>query len=212
MKKLLCAAFAAILALSAFAQDYPYKKVMDADPQSLEAQNFLYYKNKNQWIIDRQKGAGILASVLLDADMHHKDDYNICVQMGRGGEKASMVVTIYDRDIYDTLLAFADENGENLKTINTGKGERLTYYYDGIYFSIEREKVEVKSTDTITGSNSNQTLSTSSSTTSDYSYDKYIYTVVTDVEPWSPAIEKQKAKEARRAEKGMKNDNSAAFL
>lgn len=208
MKKLLFSAILAVLCFGAFAQDYPYQKVMDATPDELEAQKFEYYKNTNQYRIQFEKGISFWASVAVGADMHHKDDYKITVQMGMDGQKASMEVVIYDRSLYENILEFAQKNGTDLMNMNTGKGEKLNFKYNGLCFSVERQKVEVKDTNTVTGSNNKNTVSTSNSTTTDYSYDKFIYTVVTDVEPWSPQIEKQNAKAARRQAKNKVNNSS----
>ena len=203
---------ALMFALGLSAQDYPYQKVMDASTDELVAQKFLYYKNKNYYELNFEKAVGFLESLLFDAEMHSKDDYNIFVQMGADGQKSSMTVTIYDRSIYETILDFADDYGENIKTHNTSRGEKTTFTYDGMKFSIARQKVEVKDTNTTTGSNEKGTVSTSNSTTTDYSYDKFIYTVDTGIEPSSPWHDKQKAKADKRRDKGQKSTSSADFL
>ena len=211
-RRLLLIIPALISAMSLSAQDYPYQKVMDASTNELEAQNFLYYKDKNYYELNFEKASGFFASILLDADMHSTDDYNIFVQMGAEGQKSSMTVTIYDRSIYETILDFADDYGENIKTHNTSRGEKTTFTYDGMKFSIARQKVEVKDTNTTTGSNEKGTVSTSNSTTTDYSYDKFIYVVDTGIEPSSPWHDKQKAKADKRRDKGQKSTSSADFL
>lgn len=209
---MILAAVAAIIAVSAFAQEFPYSKIINATPAQLEEQGFLYYKNSNSYTIDREKGISVLASIAVGTTMHDKQDYHIDVQMGENSEKASVTVTFYDKDIYETILKFAAENGENVMDYNTGKGERKSFTALGYFFTIERKVIEVKDTETVTGTNKQGNVSTSKSTTKDRSYDSFIYTINTGVQPASPKIDKQNAKEARRQAKGKKSGSSEAFL
>lgn len=212
MKKMIMAAMAAFIAVSAFAQEFPYSKVFYASPAQLEEQGFSYSKNSNTYTINHDTGAGWIASLAYGAVMHAQNDYHIDVMMGEDQQKAIVTVRFYDQSIYETILKFAAENGEDVLDVTTGSGERKTYTALGYFFTIERKKVEVKDTDTVTGTNQKGNVSTSKSTTTDVSYDEFIYTINTGIQPSSPKLDKQAAKEAKRQDKGKKSSSSEAFL
>ena len=212
MKKSICLLAAILFTVASFAQDLPYGKVLNASPEDLVAQKFTYNKNKNFYNLTHEKASGFLASVVVGATMHSSDDYSITVQMGADQQKSSVEVTLYDRNLYENIVAFIRENGTSVNEFNTGKGERLVGKYEGLTLTIERKKVDIKDTDTITGSNKDGNVSTSNSTTQDYSYDSFIYTIKTGVEPDSPWHQKQAQKQQDRKDKGKAASSSADFF
>ena len=221
MKRLTSTLIVSLLcAASALAQTYPYQKVMDAEPLELRGQNFRFAKDKNQYILSRTSFGSVLSSIATEADMHGKDDYTITVQLGEQSMKSWMKVEFYDSSIYDTILEFARTNGEGLSDNSTGKGVKYTYTYDGKKFTLAFEKVEVKVTDSQSFSGEKNTSgaldaiigTATTATTSDRSYDKYVYTVETDVPATSPYLDREKAKNERRRANGQKSTSSAAFL
>ena len=212
MKKTLMALAALVLCLSMTAQDFPYKKVLDASKEDLSAQKFKYNKNQNQMSLSFVNGWGVVASALSDMDIPAKNDYTITVQYGQGDEKAWVEVVFYDSDIYHKILTYAVDNTTDLLETKDGNGTRHQFSSQGYNFQLQYRRVEQKSTSTVTGSSDDHKVSTSRSSTEDYSYDKYVYTISTDVEPWSPYLDKQAEKAGKREAKGKKATSSESFM
>lgn len=192
--------------------EFPYSKVLYAKDSDLKAQRFKFNAYQNSWTLSRNNGWNVVASILTDIYTPVKEDYIICVQNGEDGQRASVQVTFFDPEIYQTILDFAHDNGADYRETSFGKGIRYSYSFGGYSFSLEYSLEEVKITRTTTGSSENSRISTSRSATEDYSYDKYVYTISTGIPASSDYLRDQALKAAKRQAKGKKSRSSDAFL
>ena len=130
----------------------------------------------------------------------HKNDYAIVVQFGKE-EKASYVkVRFFNDDTYHKLLTFLKDNGQNLVETTSGKIIKHQAFHGNYALELDMEHHIISRTST-------RTADKKTVKNVDESYNEYNFTIRTDVEPWSKAIEKEAAKKAKRDAKGKKKDN-----
>lgn len=201
MKKVLFAAFAIIFSFSAFAQDFPYEKMLNMTPKELKEHKFKFNEDKNQWILRKSNGLNTTANILSaingqTADIKpSKDDYQITIQ--NGDEAVSSVeVIFYNDDTYHELLTFANDNGTDLLSTNSGDITKTQFNYGNNSFIIQLKRIGSTAT---TGKTSTALVKTI-----DESYNMYNFTILTGVEPSSDFLKKEAAKEQRRDSKNKK--------
>lgn len=192
--------------------EFPYSKVLNASDNDLKAQRFKYDAYHNSWTLSHTNGWNAVASAIADINTPSKKDYKIVVQNGKDGQRSSVLVVFYDSEIYHTIQNFGKTNGANYDEDKVGKGSRYSFEYAGMVFTLEYSFEEVKVTHTTTGTTNDHRVAGSHSSTSDYSYDKYVYTVSTGVPADSDYLRDQALKDAKRQLKGKKARSAASFL
>lgn len=209
MKKFLLVSVVLFVALSVSAQDFPYAKMLTMTPKELKEKKFKYDENRNQWVLKKSNGwqtASIVLSALngATADIRpDKDDYMVVIQRGEGGV-ASIDVTFYDDDIWHDLLTFTHDNGQNLLETNSGKITKYQFEYDLYSFVLQMESILITST---TGRTTSALVKTK-----DESFNAYHFIILTGIEPSSPYLTKEAAKQQRREEKGRKKQSVSDLM
>ena len=106
----------------------------------------------------------------------------------------------YNDDTYHKLLTFLKDHGQDLVETSSGKLIKHQAYY-GDY------AIELKMDQHIISRASARTADYKTVKNVDESYNEYYLVIRSDVEPWSPRLEKQDAKQAKRDAKGKKKRN-----
>jgi hypothetical protein len=106
-------------------------------------------------------------------------------------------VYFYDDNIYHRLLTFLKDNGESLVETSSGKLIKYQAYYDGYALELNMEQH-------IISRSSSYTADSRTIKNVDESYNEYQFIIRTEIEPWSPRMDKQSAKQEKRDAKGKK--------
>ena len=203
MKKiaLFCLAVCAALALQA--QNLPYSKYLDFSKEEFKENHFKYHEKHNTWSLSKIDGLSVtvnLLAIIADAEEDirpGKNDYQINVQLGQE-EKASYVeVYFYNDETFHKLLTFIKDHSENVLETSSGKLTKYQAYYGDYAIELNIEQHIISRT-------SARTSDPKSVKNVDESYNEYEFIITTDVEPWSPYLDRQAAKKAKRAAKGKK--------
>ena len=186
--------------------DVPYSKYLNFGKDEFKENKFKYDDNTNTWSLRKTSGLNTalnILAIIVDADEDvrpHKNDYAIVVQFGKE-EKASYVkVRFFNDDTYHKLLTFLKDNGQNLVETTSGKIIKHQAFHGNYALELDMEHHIISRTST-------RTADKKTVKNVDESYNEYNFTIRTDVEPWSKAIEKEAAKKAKRDAKGKKKDN-----
>ena len=203
MKKIFLFALACCLVVAAHAQELPYSKYLKFSKKEYKANGFKYDEDTNTWAMRRVNGwnttLNVLA-VLVDAEEEVRpgqNDYSIMVQYGKEEQVAYVKVVCYNDETYHKLLTFMKDNGLNLVETASGKLVRHQAFYGGYNLELNMEQHIISRT-------SARTADSKTVKNVDESYNEYAFIITTDVEPWSPYLDRQAAKKANRAAKGMK--------
>jgi hypothetical protein len=125
------------------------------------------------------------------------NDYYIAAQMGKDEKVAWLEVYFYDDNIYHKLLTFLKDNGESLVETSSGKLIKYQAYYDDYALELNMEQH-------IISRSSSYTADSRTIKNVDESYNEYQFIIRTEIEPWSPRMDKQSAKQEKRDAKGKK--------
>lgn len=211
MKRLTTLLFAIFaLAISSYAQDFPYSKILKYSDDDLRRERFKYDDNKNQWVLRKNHGLQGTLNVLsaisgADADIRpDKRDYVITVQMGDNDLISYVNVLFFEDQTYHKLLTFAKDNGQNLLETNSNNILKLQFNYDNYSFTLEMKQVKVTAT---TGR-----TNTSLVKTYDESYNAYQFVISTGVKANSAYIKRQEDKKAKKEAKGRKRGDVDDFM
>lgn len=231
MKKILIVylIFSFFVAFNLFAQDpvsidttiesrIPYGKMLKLSHEELLNQNFKFNKEKNQYTLKKKNGLRVAANILgaiADNPTNYIpdiNDYFIIIQKGNTGV-SSIEVIFYDTELYHKIMTFAKDNGQNQLETNTGLSDKIQFDYDKYSFALDYSKKIQSSAQTTTRDNTRWSTAKehSSSVSHDESYNIYVFTIYTGVEPSSEYISKQQEKDRKNNAKGKKK-NSAADL
>ena len=206
MKKVLLFVFACCAAFAAQAQDFPYSKYLNFTKEQFEENNFKYHKKDNAWTLSKVNGLNETLNILaIIADAGEEvrpaaNDYYIVAQLGKEEQVASVEVEFYNDDTYHKLLTFLKDNGQDLVETSSGKLIKHQAYYGGY-------AVELKMDQHIISRTSARTADYKTVKNVDESYNEYYLVIRSNVEPWSPRMDKQAAKQAKRDAKGKKKKN-----
>lgn len=206
MKKIimLCVTLCAVFAVNA--QALPYSKYISYTNAEFKENRFKYDESNNCWTLRKTNGLTAtlnVLSIIADAEEDvrpDENDYSITVQFGRD-EKASYVkVRFYSDDTYHKLLTFMKDNGQNLVETSSGKLTKYQAFYGEYALELNMQQHIISRT-------SARTVDPKAVKNVDESYNEYTFFITTDVEPWSKAIEKEIAKQAKRDAKGKKKQS-----
>lgn len=211
MKRITTLLFALIsLAISSYAQDFPYSKILKYSQDDFRNEKFKYDEDDNQWILRKSHGGRVALNILSaisggDADIRpDKRDYAITAQMGDNELIAYVNVLFYDDDTFHKLLTFAKDNGENLVDTDSDNIHMYQFNYGGYNLSLQIKPIKI----TATTGRTNAALVKSF----DRSYNAYQFTIYTGVEATSPYLTRQAAKKARKEAKGKKKDSVNDYM
>lgn len=227
---ILCAFLSSLTALHVSAQEseemstiesrIPYGKMMGMSDEELLNQNFKFNKEKNQYTLRKKNGLRVAASILgavadnptnYIPDVH---DYEIIIQKGKTGV-SYIEVTFYDAELYRKIMTFAKDDGRNQLDTNTGLSDKIQFDYDKYSFTIAYSTKTQSSAQSTTRDNNTRWSTAkeySSSTSKDESYNIYVFTIHTGIEPSSEYISKQQAKSQKKDAKGKKKQSAADFM
>ena len=206
MKKVLLLVFACCAAFAAQAQDFPYSKYLNYTKEQFKENRFKYHKKDNVWTLSKISGLNTTLNVLaFIADAYEEirpaaNDYYITAQLGEDEKVSWVEVYFYDDNIYHKLLTFLKDNGQHLVETSSGKLIKHQAYYGGY-------AVELKMDQHIISRTSARTADYKTVKNVDESYNEYYLVIRSNVEPWSPRMDKQAAKQAKRDAKGKKKKN-----
>ena len=206
MRKFLSLIFAWGVALAIHAQEMPYSKYLNFSKEQFKENNFKYHKKANAWTLSKVNGLNETLNILaIIADAGEEvrpaaNDYYIVAQLGKEEQVASVEVEFYNDDTYHKLLTFLKDNGQDLVETSSGKLIKHQAYYGGY-------AVELKMDQHIISRTSARTADYKTVKNVDESYNEYYLIIRSNVEPWSPRMDKQAAKQAKRDAKGKKKKN-----
>ena len=206
MRKFLLLLCTWCVAFVAHAQEMPYSKYFNFSKEQFKENNFKYHKKANVWTLSKVNGLNETLNVLaIIADAGEEvrsdvNDYCIIVRLGKDEQVASVEVEFYNDDTYHKLLTFLKDHGQDLVETSSGKLIKHQAYY-GDY------AIELKMDQHIISRTSARTADYKTVKNVDESYNEYYLIIRGNVEPWSPRLEKQDAKQAKRDAKGKKKRN-----
>lgn len=196
----------AMFSFAAMAQDFPYAKILSYDKRDFKEAKFKYDAEHNSWFLNHTRGLQATVNVLSalagsDADIRpDMNDYRIVVAMDEKDQIASINVRFYKDETYHKLMTFARDNGSNLLDTSSGKLSKCQFNYDIYSMVLQMKAVQVTETTA-------RTSAVAAVKTIDESYNVYDFIIYTGIEPWSPYLERQAAKQAKRDAKGKKKRN-----
>jgi hypothetical protein len=126
-----------------------------------------------------------------------RNDYSIVVQMGKENKASYVKVVCYSDETYHKLLTFIKDHGQNTVETSSGKLIKHQAFYGNYALELNMEQHQVSRT-------SARTIDPKTLKNVDESYNKYEFTIRTEVEPWSEYLEKKAAKKVKRDAKGKK--------
>ena len=206
MRKFLLLLCTWCIAFAAHAQEMPYSKYLSYTKEQFKESHFKYHKKANAWTLSKVNGLNETLNVLaIIADAGEEvrpdvNDYCIIVRLGKDEQVASVEVEFYNDGTYHKLLTFLKDNGQDLVETSSGKLIKHQAYYGDYAVELNMEQHLVSRT-------SARTTDAKTVKNVDESYNEYYLIVRSDVEPWSPRLEKQDAKQAKRDAKGKKKRN-----
>ena len=198
------------LAISSYAQDLPYSKILKYSNDDFRKEKFKYDDDENHWVLRKSHGGRVTLNILSaisggEADIRpDKRDYAITVQMGDNELISYVNVLFYEDDTYHKLLTFAKDNGEDLVETDSDNIHMYQFNYGGYSISLQLKPIKI----TATTGRTNAALVKSF----DRSYNAYQFTIYTGVEATSPYLTRQAAKKAKKEAKGKKKDSVNDFM
>jgi hypothetical protein len=203
MKKVLTLTIMLCTAIVAGAQDVPYSKYLNFSKKEFKENKFKYDDETNTWAIRKANGWNTAFSVLaIIADAYEevrpgRNDYSIVVQFGKENKASYVKVVCYSDETYHKLLTFMKDYGQDLVETSSGKLIKHQAFYGDYALELNMVQHQVSRT-------SAHTADRKTVKNVDESYNKYEFTIRTEVEPWSEYLEKKAAKKAKRDAKGKK--------
>ena len=203
MKQILLLIFTCCMALAVHAQEVPYSKYLQFSKKEFKDNHFKYDEETNTWALRKVNGwhttfnvLAIIADAIEDV-RPGRNDYNIVVQMGKENKASYVKVVCYSDETYHKLLTFMKDHGQNTVETSSGKLIKHQAFYGDYALELNMEQHQVSRT-------SARTIDPKALKNVDESYNKYEFTIRTEVEPWSEYLEKKAAKKAKRDAKGKK--------
>ena len=203
MKQILLLIFTCCMALAVHAQEVPYSKYLQFSKKEFKDNHFKYDDETNTWALRKVNGwhttfnvLAIIADAIEDV-RPGRNDYNIVVQMGKENKASYVKVVCYSDETYHKLLTFMKDHGQNTVETSSGKLIKHQAFYGDYALELNMEQHQVSRT-------SAHTIDPKALKNVDESYNKYEFTIRTEVEPWSEYLEKKAAKKAKRDAKGKK--------
>ena len=203
MKQVLLLIFTCCVALAVHAQEVPYSKYLQFSKKEFKDNHFKYDDETNTWALRKVNGwhttfnvLAIIADAIEDV-RPGRNDYSIVVQMGKENKASYVKVVCYSDETYHKLLTFMKDHGQNTIETSSGKLTKHQAFYGDYALELNMEQHQVSRT-------SARTIDPKTVKNVDESYNKYEFTIRTDVEPWSEYLEKKAAKKAKRDAKGKK--------
>ena len=206
MKKFLLLLCTWCVAFAAHAQEMPYSKYLNYTKEQFKESLFKYHKKANAWTLSKVNGLNETLNILaIIADASEEvrpdaNDYAITAQLGRDEQVAFVEVYFYNDDTYHKLLTFLKDNGLDFVETSSGKLIKHQAYYGDYAVELNMEQHLVSRT-------SARTADAKTVKNVDESYNEYYLIIRSDVEPWSPRLDKKAAKQAKRDAKGKKKQN-----
>ena len=206
MRKFLLLLCTWCVAFVAHAQEMPYSKYLNFSKEQFKENNFKYHKKANAWTLSKVNGLNETLNILaIIADAGEEvrpaeNDYYIVAQLGKEEQVASVEVEFYNDDTYHKLLTFLKDNGKDLVETSSGKLTKHQAYYGDYALELNMEQHIISRT-------SARTADPKTVKNVDESYNEYYLIIRSDVEPWSPRLDKKAAKQAKRDAKGKKKQN-----
>ena len=203
MKQILLLIFTCCMALAVHAQEVPYSKFLQFSKKEFKDNHFKYDDETNTWALRKVNGwhttfnvLAIIADAIEDV-RPGRNDYSIVVQMGKENKASYVKVVCYSDETYHKLLTFMKDHGQNTVETSSGKLIKHQAFYGDYALELNMEQHQVSRT-------SARTIDPKALKNVDESYNKYEFTIRTEVEPWSEYLEKKAAKKAKRDAKGKK--------
>lgn len=203
MKQILLLIFTCCMALAVHAQEVPYSKYLQFSKKEFKDNHFKYDDETNTWALRKVNGwhttfnvLAIIADAIEDV-RPGRNDYSIVVQMGKENKASYVKVVCYSDETYHKLLTFMKDHGQNTVETSSGKLIKHQAFYGDYALELNMEQHQVSRT-------SARTIDPKALKNVDESYNKYEFTIRTEVEPWSEYLEKKAAKKAKRDAKGKK--------
>ena len=203
MKQILLLIFTCCMALAVHAQEVPYSKFLQFSKKEFKDNHFKYDDETNTWALRKVNGWHTTFNVLaiiadgIEDVRPGRNDYNIVVQMGKENKASYVKVVCYSDETYHKLLTFMKDHGQNTVETSSGKLIKHQAFYGDYALELNMEQHQVSRT-------SARTIDPKALKNVDESYNKYEFTIRTDVEPWSEYLDKKAAKKAKRDAKGKK--------
>ena len=203
MKQILLLIFTCCMALAVHALEVPYSKYLQFSKKEFKDNHFKYDDETNTWALRKVNGwhttfnvLAIIADAIEDV-RPGRNDYNIVVQMGKENKASYVKVVCYSDETYHKLLTFMKDHGQNTVETSSGKLIKHQAFYGDYALELNMEQHQVSRT-------SARTIDPKALKNVDESYNKYEFTIRTEVEPWSEYLEKKAAKKAKHDAKGKK--------
>ena len=210
MRKILIICVLLCTTIAAYAQEVPYSKYLTYSEEEFKENRFKYDDETNTWTLRKTSGLqttlnvlSILANAEDDVRPSTKD-YAIVVQMGKEEKAAYVTVKFYSDETYHTLLTFLKDNGKDFVETSSGKLVKHQAFHGDYALELNLKQHGVSRTSSHTAS---RFLDGKARKSVDESYNEYMFTIKTDVAPWSVYLEKQAAKQAKRDAKGKKKQS-----
>ena len=210
MKKIVVLLLTLCTAYALHAQDVPYSKYLNFTKQEFKENRFKYDDDTNTWALRKTSGLQTTLNVLAiiasaeDDVRPSKKDYSIVVQMGAEEKAAYVTVKFYSDETYHTLLTFLKDNGKDLIETSSGKLVKHQAFHGDYALELNMKQHGVSRTSSHTAT---RFIDSKAEKSLDESYNEYLFTITTDVAPWSEYLEKQAAKKAKREAKGKKKQS-----
>ena len=203
MKQVFLLIFTWCVALGIHAQELPYSKYFQFDKKEFKENHFKYDDETNTWALRKVNGwhttfkvLAIIADGIEDV-RPGRNDYSIVIQMGKEHKASYVKVVCYNDETYHKLLTFMKDHGQNMVETSSGKLIKHQAFYGDYALELNMEQHQVSRT-------SARSIDPKTLKNVDESYNKYEFTIRTEVEPWSEYLEKKAAKKAKRDAKGKK--------
>ena len=203
MKQVFLLIFTWCVALGIHAQELPYSKYFQFDKKEFKENHFKYDDETNTWALRKVNGWHTTFNVLaiiadgIEDVRPGRNDYSIVVQMGKENKASYVKVVCYSDETYHKLLTFIKDHGQNTVETSSGKLIKHQAFYANYALELNMEQHQVSRT-------SARSIDPKTLKNVDESYNKYEFTIRTDVEPWSEYLDKKAAKKAKRDAKGKK--------
>ena len=203
MKQVFLLIFTWCVALGIHAQELPYSKYFQFDKKEFKENHFKYDDETNTWALWKVNGWHTTFNVLaiiadgIEDVRPGRNDYSIVVQMGKENKASYVKVVCYSDETYHKLLTFIKDYGQNTVETSSGKLIKHQAFYGDYALELNMEQHQVSRT-------SARSIDPKTLKNVDESYNKYEFTIRTEVEPWSEYLEKKAAKKAKRDAKGKK--------
>ena len=203
MKQVFLLIFTWCVALGIHAQELPYSKYFQFDKKEFKENHFKYDDETNTWALRKVNGWHTTFNVLaiiadgIEDVRPGRNDYSIVIQMGKEQKASYVKVVCYNDETYHKLLTFMKDHGQNMVETSSGKLIKHQAFYGDYALELNMEQHQVSRT-------SARSIDPKTLKNVDESYNKYEFTIRTEVEPWSEYLEKKAAKKAKRDAKGKK--------